>query len=138
MEDKEKEAKKKRNIFRAANKYHEQIMILTFFPAIVVFLLFSIVVIYSGAVFLSNNSKWIVDVIGLVLIACLMVVFFISRNIVGAFGRIMFELDEIIAGRTKKIITTRPKDQLSKDILKRVNYLVKHYVVKSNDSQRNP
>ena len=56
----------------------------------------------------------------------------ISLHMVGAFGRIIYELDEIIAGRSQKIITTRSKDELAKDLSKRINVLLEHYVANKN------
>ena len=60
-----------------------------------------------------------------------------SRNLVGSFGRIIYELDEIIAGRTKKTIRTRSNDYLANEILKRINYLVKNFVVFTHENKNN-
>jgi len=135
--------KKSRNLFKPANKYQKQIIYLAFFPSVFTFLIF-IVIVYIGNPMMSNAmlhasssnmgnlfsqlSSLIVLLICAFLIFSLMAAFVISNTLVGAFGRIIRELDEIIAGSSKKFITSRPNDTLSADLLKRVNVLVKFYV----------
>ena len=63
----------------------------------------------------------------------LIVSFIISHNMLGAFERIFFELDEIIAGRSQKTINCRPNDELINNLLKRVNVLVANYVKNKNE-----
>jgi len=54
--------------------------------------------------------------------------YIISHKMVGAFGRIIRELDEIIDGRSQRMITCRSGDTLTKALLERVNVLIKSYV----------
>ena len=48
----------------------------------------------------------------------------VSSNLVGAFERILRELDEILAGRGKRHIRARKDDELANELLKRVNALI--------------
>jgi hypothetical protein len=50
------------------------------------------------------------------------------QDLIGPFDRINRELDDIIAGRSKKTIGVRPRDQIAKTLLKRVNVLIESYV----------
>ena len=62
-----------------------------------------------------------------------MVAFIISHRMVGGFGRVLHELDEVIAGRSKRTIIARPKDDLFNELLKRVNVLIEFYVKNKNE-----
>lgn len=50
--------------------------------------------------------------------------FSVSSNIVGAFERIIRELDKIIGGGTKRPIIARTHDDLANELLKRINILI--------------
>jgi len=50
----------------------------------------------------------------------------VSGNLVGAFQRIIRELDEFIDGKELKQIKARSKDDLANDLLKRINILIKN------------
>ena len=139
----EKLNKKSRNIFKSSNKYQDQIIFLVYFPTVFTFLAF-ILIVFIGNPFmahamlhatsshignlLSQFSSLIVLVICLFFFLSLVAAFIISNSLVGAFERIIRELDEIIAGGPRKFIVSRPKDTLSADLLKRINVLVKFYV----------
>ncbi len=48
-----------------------------------------------------------------------------SRHVLGPFDRLLRELDEILDGRReRKPLRCRPKDDLAKELLKRVNKLI--------------
>lgn len=145
----EKSSKRTRNIFQTSNKYQEKIIFLTVLPSILTFLSFACVIFIadpfiSKAIF-SNSLMFIENLVHryCLLIVVLMCVFLIlslmgayvvSNHMIGAFGRIVSELDEIIAGRSQKTITGRPEDDLTNDLLKRVNVLIKFYVKNRNEN----
>lgn len=137
---------KKRVVYVTANKYQKEIILLAFIPAVLVFLSF-IAIVFIGNVLLGNPvilerlfhsshseitpnqfSEMIVFLMCSFFILSLFVAFIISNNMVGAFGRIIRELDDVLAGRSQKTISSRTKDTLSKDLLKRINKLIEYYV----------
>ena len=139
--------KKSRSIFSIANKYQSTIILLTFFPSTFIFLLFICLIFIinpgiSDAAFHTSFAcmerfitrfPWVIALLmGLVLFLSLIGAYVVSHNIVGAFGRVNRELDEIIAGRSQKLISSRPEDGLMKELLKRVNVLVSYYVENKN------
>src|ERR1700753_1802634 len=106
----------KRSVLNTSNKYQEQIILLTFFPAVLMYLSFVCAAFLGHPVvvkallkgpasqtqeILGNYSTALVAWMGLVLTVSLISAYIISRNMLGAFGRIIRELDEIIAGRSK-------------------------------------
>ena len=48
----------------------------------------------------------------------------VSNQLVGAFDRIIRELDEYLAGKGKKHIHSRKNDKLAEELLKRINGLI--------------
>jgi len=138
---------KSRDIFLIANKYQATIILLTFLPSILMFLLFLCIVFvanpgiadalfhtsFVGMERLIFRFPWLIGfLMGVVLSLSMIGAYVISHNMVGAFGRITYELDEIIAGRSQKNINSRPGDFLIKDLLKRINVLVSYYVENKN------
>jgi hypothetical protein len=75
-------------------------------------------------------SVIIIWILFIITIFSVMEVFKASHSLVGSFGRIHRELDEIIEGKSKKLITARPGDELAEDLLKRVNVLIQVYLDK--------
>ncbi len=140
--------KKSRNVFKTAHKYQDRIIFLTIYPSLFIFLSFSGIIFmgnliisravvhtsFLGMIKLINQfSEWMGFLICLIFLISVIGAFVISHHIVGAFGRIIHELDEIIAGRSKKSIIVRPKDDLSNELLKRINILVEYYVKNKNE-----
>jgi len=135
--------KKQKDIFKTANKYQTTMVLLTFFPTVLIFMSF-ISVVFIGNPVISNKilhtsfpnleilvnkySAWLIFLMCMFYLLSLVVAFVISNNMVGGIGRIISELDEIIAGRSKRTISGRPRDNMTQDLLKRVNVLVKFYV----------
>lgn len=134
---------KSRLVFKTANKFQEKIILLAFFPSALIFLSFICIVFVSNPaiskavlhVSFYDKEKLVSRLSGLIVflmcslfVLSLIGAFVISHNMVGAFGRIIRELDEIIAGRSQKTINSRPDDTLSKDLLKRINVLIESYV----------
>ncbi len=140
--------KKSRNIFKTSNKYQNKIILLVYFPSLLIFMSFVCIVCigdpiisraaihtsFSGMERLINQfSALIILLMCLVLLLSLIMSFVISHNMVGGFERIIRELDDIIAGRSKKSIASRSSDDLIEDLLKRVNVLVEYYVRNKNE-----
>lgn len=138
-------SKKSRNIFTIANKYQGRIIFLTFLPSILMFLLFiGIVLIANPSISeallhtsfknmekLIHHTPWLIFfAMSLILLVSMVAAFVISLNMVGSFGRILGELDKIIQDRSQKSITSREEDDLAKELLKRINVLIEHYVGK--------
>ena len=139
--------KRPRKILVTADKYQKEMIILTFLPSALIFLSFiSIVFIgnpaFSLAVFhtsflhsetsINQFSEIIVFLMCVFFLLSLLAAFIISHNMIGAFGRIIRELDEIIAGHSQRAISSRPNDTLTKDLLKRINVLVEYYIKHEN------
>ncbi len=136
-------------VYATSNKYQNEIILLTFIPSVLTFLSFICFVFignptvckavfhvsfYDKVKFVNDMSGLMVTLMCLFFMLSLVGAFIISHNMVGAFGRIIRELDEIIAGRSERLISSRPNDTLTKDLLKRVNVLVEHYVKHSKKS----
>jgi len=139
--------KKSRLFFVVANKYQREIILLAFIPSVLIFLSF-IAIVFIGNPIVSNAvlhtsffnvqnlinhfSVLIIFLICFYFISCMVLTFIISDRMVGAFDRIVRELDEVIAGRSQKLIKSRPEDTLSKDLIKRINVLIESYVKQGN------
>jgi len=76
------------------------------------------------AYFIDNWSATVILVSLFFVAAFLIISFIISRNMVGAFERIVRELDEVIEGKRVGPLTARRYDVLAKDLLQRVNVLI--------------
>ena len=135
--------KKQRNVFITANKYQQDMILLTFLPSALIFLGFVGIVfignpaltmaVFHTSFFNSPNSinqfsELIVILMCSFLLLSIYAAFIISHNMIGAFGRVIKELDAIIAGHSQRAISSRPNDTLTKDLLKRVNFLVEYYL----------
>ena len=135
--------KRKRNIFKTVNKYQRDIIFLIFIPLVLMFwILFISTVIDNPILFrtifhvsLKEWYRWasffstgLIYGLGAVLVLSLIVSFYIAHYLLGAFNRIIQELDEVIDGRSTRMISGRPGDRLAGELLKRVNVLVDFYV----------
>ena len=129
---------KNRRPFAPANKYQQRIILLAFFPAIIVYIFVAAlicimhrdminVLIYGSsattAQFIHQWTAVILSVLCGVLVLILVWAFLVSRNLVGAFGRIIRELDNMIEKGERWELKARGKDELVNDILERVNAL---------------
>lgn len=135
---------KKRNVFLTANKYQDKIILLSFFPSAFIFLAFIAIVfignpIITKAVFHTSIASVtnlvyiftgaIIFLLCLIILLAIMLSFVISHHLVGPFGRIIKEMDDVIEGKSQRmLITSRPGDELAADLLKRINILVEFYV----------
>ncbi len=123
------------------NKYQTRIVLTTFFPllficAIVVLFLqaffseiLQVITTWSAAKTTRLILQWNVAfyaIYVLLLLGVLFWAYYVSRDIVGAFERILKDLDAVIDGEQRKPITARAKDELANELLKRINILIRN------------
>jgi hypothetical protein len=136
-------AKKTRTIFTTANKYQREIILIAFVPSAIIFLTFTCIIAlgnpaFSKAIFHTSalNMKNMVNQLSTVIILFMFLIYLlslirtyiVSNYMVGAIERIIRELDDVVAGRSHHIISSRPKDTLTRDLVKNINVLIKFYV----------
>ena len=123
------------------NTFQRRILWLAIVPSLIfcIFITISILELYremddfmkyfsKPAVF-SMIEKWgllIISALWLLFVFIIVWVFNVSGKLVGAFGRIIRELDEFIDGKEIKRIKARRKDDLANELLKRINILIKN------------
>ena len=130
----------KRQRFLGLNRWQRQSIRLSVAPALVLFLfMFVLIEIFQtelrDVIITSSDEATIVALtrwgvwLFLALAACFLAVatstYVASRNVLGPFGRLLRELDEMLDGRReRKLLRVRPKDDLANELLKRVNKLI--------------
>ena len=134
----------RRNIFSVNSKYQWQILALSIVPVVLGYLLLAGFIhnyvdkisdhLARGIPFddiLIQVPRQVIRIdlvlIGLGIIFSILVLA-VLQDVIGPIDRINRELDDIIAGRSKKKIVVRPKDRMAQDLLKRVNVLIESYV----------
>ncbi len=135
--------RKFRKFYKTNNKYEDHIVLLTFLPSLLIFIVFSAIFFLMASATITAISQqspsvlesWIhqwfgvvVGVLCVIFVSSLVYAFAFAHHLVGAFGRIITELDEIIAGRSQRPIKARPDDELANELLKRVNVLIQSYI----------
>ena len=133
-------AQKPRKNFFHINKYERRILQAAILPTLIVCLGVSAFLIYFfrelinvmvhhspafGVEFLNQWATIIFLVIWAIFALGLLLTFDVAKNTVGPFERIIRELDEIIEKRQPKQIRARDHDELAKELLKRINTLIK-------------
>ena len=140
----------KRNPFRLANKHQYHIILSVMVPALfcLVISLLSIyyisfiahqLALYNSADFsrpevytpwILNINRWmavipwILFAISFSIFALVIWIFDFSNRLVGPYGRVLRELDEILEGKNKGKISLRRKDEFLGDLIKRINILI--------------
>ena len=66
----------------------------------------------------------ILMVLPLIFLVIIVLVYNVTNRLVGAFERILSELDDILAGKGKKHIHARKGDVLAEELLRRINTLI--------------
>lgn len=124
-------SQQQRRIFSIDNKYQARIVLLAFFPTLTI-CLFLVVLVILVQLNLASQSQALLGVVVFIFsslfVLALIRAFVLSHNLVGPFPRIIRELDEVIAGRSNKVISARPDDDLAKELLARVNILIQNYL----------
>ncbi len=130
-----------RSMFMHTNKYQRRIIALTFIPSLILCILLTLFIFYFhreliNMILYSSTPpsiqfirKWgIITLITLwaFFISVIIWAFRVSNNLVGAFERILRELDEMIAGREYKRLRARSDDDLANELLKRINALLQN------------
>ncbi len=130
----------KRRRFPGLNRWQRHSVTLAVAPALVLFLfMFLLIEIFQtqlrDVIITSTDeaailalTRWGV-LLFFALAACFLAVvastYVASRNVLGPFDRLLREMDEMLDGRReRKPLTVRPKDDLAKELLKRVNKFV--------------
>ena len=123
------------------NKYQRRIIILVLVPTLVLCATISVFILYFqkeliDMVLYATNppsvefiNQWsIVTLVALWLLFIFVVscAYKISSNLLGAFERVITELDDIIAGKERKQVQARPPDDLANELLKRINVLIRN------------
>ncbi len=127
----------RRTIFFKANRFQKPIIDLILYPAIISSTILFFYILYFQYEVISTFSSPTKNVEAISLKAFfifgLLVLSFggiilwaykVSCNLVGAFERILRELDDILAGKGKRHIRARKEDELANELLKRVNALI--------------
>ncbi len=128
-----------RKQFFRTNRFQRRIIALTFAPllAIIVFMwvimdvfykeMVNVILYQSSADAMRTINHWggyLLLGFLTILIGTIFWAFSVSLNLVGAFERIIRELDEMIEGESYKTLRARPKDELANELLKRINVLI--------------
>ena len=144
--DKNNQKSSPRKTYLTVNKYQEKIVLMAIAPTAILFSTLLALLIFGNPaimqrffnlpldelmIIISKISFVIVWILFIVTIVFVAMVFKVSHNLLGAFGRIIRELDDVIDGKSKNVIYARPGEELSGDLLKRVNVLIKSYTEKS-------
>ena len=121
------------------NKYQRRIIGLAIVPSLLVCFFISIVikifhktlidVLLFGSVtesveFINRWAIWIMAGIWTFVVLVVIGAYIVSLNLVGAFERIVREMDEVIDGKDRKRIIARTNDDLANDLLKRINIFI--------------
>lgn len=124
----------KRKQFLHINKYQQQMMVPIFICCFVscLVILLAMVFLYSPETvftrFEEENVGVIIPIIMIVLSLTIMFVvlwtYRVSSRMVGAFDRIIRELDDVLNGTRSKTIGTRKGDVMFEELLKRINALI--------------
>lgn len=132
--------KPKRKLFPFINTYQGKIVFSVFVSALVLhlclFVMLTILHMNLGMLIIEEAptdvvagfiDSWSFTVILISLffvMSVLVITFIISRNLVGAFERVIRELDDILEGRKETPVAVRKHDSLAQELLKRVNKII--------------
>jgi len=125
----------KRNIFIHLNKFQKSLLypvLLSSFAGCLLALL-SLDYFYfdrSSLIYDFNYKHmkmllvWFLPLVSFMLAIVGFLVYYISNKIVGPYQRIIRELDNILAGKTSGPLKVRKKDEMFKEVVKRINALI--------------
>lgn len=130
---------KKRKIFPVISRHQIRMVFLVFLLTIIMHMclftalslmqldLFEIIMESNPDAIGSVVDRWSVNILimsGIFMVVCLICTYLISRNLVGSFGRIIREMDEVLSGEKTSPIVARKYDWLAKEVLERVNAMI--------------
>ena len=140
-----------RKTYFSTNKYQRRILYLTFVPSLIICVCFTFmavifhrelidVILHESEVVIVNYiNQWGVFILTLLwtlFILILIWAYIISKNLVGAFIRVIRELDDVIAGKRRRHISARVKDDLANELLKRINILIDRMLASGANSSK--
>jgi len=129
----------KRKLLFRANKFQQPIINLILFPSIPIYLVTFLYILYfyylvttdtiaPGQTFdievITTITASILAILWIFTGVMLIWVYRVSNRMVGAFERILKEMDDVIEGKGKKHIQARKGDTLAIELLQRVNSLI--------------
>ena len=130
----------KRQRFLSINRWQRQSIKLSVAPVLVLFVfMFLLIEVFqtslrdviitstdeAAIVALTRWGVWLYLALAAWFLAVVASTYVASRNVLGPFDRLLREMDEMLDGRReRKPLTVRPKDDLAKELLKRVNKLI--------------
>ena len=129
----------KRRSFTRINKYQKKIILLPLFSTVILCTILTVIIIFVQhnilkTIFQSNGTKtielinkWSILFISYLWIFFMIIVFntfTLASNLVGAFTRIIGELDLVILGQKKTSILGRKDEELTCELLDRINKLI--------------
>ena len=130
----------RKSIFRL-NQHQRPVIFLILIPALLICIAFTAGIIYykremtnlllyatipPSARFINESGEIIIIVTWILFLLVLLWADLVSLSLVGAFERVIRELDAIIDGKERKPIRARARDHLANDLLKRINVLIKN------------
>jgi hypothetical protein len=92
-------------------------------PVFGVCLIVSILFLIGAPLSLKN----LIMLLWVFLIVCVVIAGYKAANMVGSFDRILREMDQVIDGSEKKPLTSRKDDELTQQLLRRINVLINGY-----------
>ena len=131
-----------RSLNLKAARYQREIIMLLFLPTFLIVLLTAVFLCFifnglvniattgSSAFIIEKVAQWrghLLTIFTAFLLMHLTFSFILSSNLVGAFERIIRELDLVIRGEKNTPIKARPKDSLANELLRRINKLIEKY-----------
>ncbi len=132
-------SKDNRSINFIATKYHRRIMAVAFFPVVIIFAVLLIfmnffypqmadMILFTDTArtlqFINEQGSVLFLLLGSLAVLILLWAYAVSRDMVGAFGRILRELDAIIDGGERKHIRVRKSDDPATPLTDRINILI--------------
>ena len=120
------------------NRFQKPLINFLLFPCTITF---SVLFIYIGFLYYDVSiqiyssrfpNPWLIDqkILSIIVILWVLLLFVlwwayrVSSQLMGSFDRIIKELDKCLDGKNKKHIHVREKDELARDLLKRINALI--------------
>lgn len=120
-----------RNVTPTQKKFLYPVLVPCMFGCIIILLILDYLHFDQGSIIYEYefNKLKIIILIGCVVFSLMLFIiafamYFISSNIIGAYDRIVGELDKVLKGEAKGPLTVRKSDKLLKGLVDRVNALI--------------
>ena len=130
--------KKRKKLFFHVNEYQKPIIYLVLVPSFMICLVISVYIFYMNftwvnlfhavepAIIEGMYKRTIATYIILWLLFILTVwwAFQVSSKLVGAFERLLQELDDVVSGKSRRPLKARKNDALANALLERINAII--------------